>query len=138
MVIETLTKEQIYRMHNQALIKFGGIPGGNEYTDGKIESILAQQYDFFGVDKYPTVFDKAAMLLYFIAKDHCFNDGNKRTALYATTIFLDINGYEPTFTNSQAEQFLYKIAEGKLRGIEIDEYIKRISQVISDNIQAID
>jgi death-on-curing family protein len=36
----------------------------------------------------------AGALCYFLTKAHAFLDGNKRTAGIASTIFLDINGYE--------------------------------------------
>lgn len=137
MEIETLTKDQIYYMHEIALTNFGGNPAQDEYTEGKIESVLSQQYDFFGYEKYPSVFDKAAMLLYFLSKDHCFKDCNKRVAFYATVTFLDINGYEPTFNNEEAEQFVYKIAESQIKDLERDNYISKIAKVISKNVQAI-
>jgi|SRR3989344_3471945 len=41
---------------------------------------------------YPELFDKAAYLLIQINKGHFFSNGNKRLALVATTVFLDING----------------------------------------------
>lgn len=138
MEIETLTKNQIYSMHEIAFDNFGGNPAQDECTEGKIESILSQQYDFFGYEKYPSVFDKAAMLLYFLSKDHCFKDCNKRVALYATVTFLDMNGYEPTFNNEEAEQFVYKIAESQIKDLKRDNYIKSIAEIISENVQALD
>ncbi|WP_010233670.1 death-on-curing protein [Clostridium arbusti] len=65
MDIITLTKEQIYLFHEEALKVYGGEAGIDELTDGKIESILAQQSGYFEYDKYPSVFDKASMLLCF-------------------------------------------------------------------------
>ena len=37
----------------------------------------------FGEDAYPTIEEKAAHLLYFIIKNHPFNDGNKRSGAFA-------------------------------------------------------
>ena len=42
----------------------------------------------FGEDAYPTIEEKAAHLLYFIVKNHSFNDGNKRTGAFAFIWFL--------------------------------------------------
>jgi death-on-curing family protein len=42
----------------------------------------------FGEDAYPTIEEKAAHLLYFIVKNHPFNDGNKRTGAFAFIWFL--------------------------------------------------
>ncbi|MFA6941480.1 MAG: type II toxin-antitoxin system death-on-curing family toxin [Clostridiaceae bacterium] len=127
MDIELLTKEQIFFIHNEAIINFGGEPGFDNSTYGKIESILDQQFSHFGYEKYPSIFDKAAMLLYFFAKDHCFKDGNKRVALYAVVVFLDINGYETTFDNDEAELVTYAAAQDKSKGIIVDQYIDKLS-----------
>jgi len=37
----------------------------------------------FGEDAYPTIEEKAAHLLYFVVKNHPFNDGNKRSGAFA-------------------------------------------------------
>lgn len=135
MEIITLTKEQIYLMHKKAIEIFGGEPGMDENTDGKIESILAQQYGSFGYDKYPSICDKAAMLLYFFVKDHCFKDGNKRVALYATLTFLKLNGCEPTFNNKEAQQTVYAAAEDNSKNLQIDIYIENLSDWIFKHVE---
>lgn len=123
-----LLKEQIYLLHNEAIEQFGGEKGYFNNTDDKIESILSQQFGYFGVDKYPTVFDKCAMLTYFFVKDHCFRDGNKRVAAYIIQVFLDINGYELTMNDKELEDFIIKIAESNIK--DTDKYIFEISETI--------
>lgn len=49
--------------------------------------------EIFGVELYPTIFDKAAYLWYALSNYHCFYNGNKRTALVTTFVYLRINGY---------------------------------------------
>lgn len=49
--------------------------------------------EVFGVELYPTIFDKAAYLWYALSNYHCFYNGNKRTALVTTFVYLRINGY---------------------------------------------
>ena len=46
---------------------------------------------FGGEDVYPSTQEKAANLLYFLVKDHCFLDGNKRIAATLFLYFLDRN-----------------------------------------------
>ncbi len=46
---------------------------------------------FGGCALYPTVEEKAAMLLYLITKNHSFSDGNKRIAASCFLFFLDKN-----------------------------------------------
>ena len=59
-----------------------------ERGDG-FESLLANlDQSVFGEPAYPTVEAKAAHLLYFVVKDHPFNDGNKRSAAFLFVDFL--------------------------------------------------
>ncbi|MFA5454868.1 MAG: RhuM family protein [Sulfurimonas sp.] len=62
---------------------------GNE-KDDQLFGIIGNLYQTFGgVELYPSIEDKATHLLYFIIKDHPFNDGNKRTASFLFVYFLD-------------------------------------------------
>ncbi len=55
-----------------------------EKTKGNLESIFGNVFQsVFGEDAYPSVEQKAAHLLYFIIKNHPFNDGNKRSGAFA-------------------------------------------------------
>jgi death-on-curing family protein len=47
----------------------------------------------FGEDAYPSIEEKAAHLLYFIIKNHPFNDGNKRTGAFSFIWFLQQSGF---------------------------------------------
>jgi prophage maintenance system killer protein len=72
--------------------KFGGsVLFGNE-KDESFKSSIGQIYQTFdGKDLYPSVEEKAAMLLYLVTKNHSFSDGNKRIAdntLVALTLMI--------------------------------------------------
>lgn len=61
--------------------------------DNSFDSSVNQIYQTFGgKDCYPTLEEKAAMLLYLITKNHSFSDGNKRIAASCFLYFLDKNG----------------------------------------------
>ena len=65
---------------------------GVEKEPGKLQGILSAIYQSaFGQDAYPTLEEKAANLLYFLVKDHPFNDGCKRIAASLFLYFLDKN-----------------------------------------------
>ena len=56
----------------------------------ELKGIINNLYQTFGgVELYPTIEDKASHLLYFIIKDHPFNDGNKRSASFMFVYFLN-------------------------------------------------
>ena len=64
-----------------------------EKKQGTLEGILGNvMQSMFGQDAYGTVEEKAANLLYFIVKNHPFNDGNKRTAAFTFIWFLKKSG----------------------------------------------
>jgi len=61
----------------------------NEKAD-ELKGIIDNLYQTFdGLELYPSIEDKASHLLYFIIKDHPFNDGNKRSASFLFVYFLD-------------------------------------------------
>ena len=61
--------------------------------DTGFESSIRQIYQSFGgTELYPSVEEKAAMLLYLIVKNHSFIDGNKRIAAACFLYFLERNG----------------------------------------------
>lgn len=66
--------------------KFGGSALFGNEKDDSFRSSIGQIYQTFdGMELYPSVEEKAAMLLYLVVKNHSFSDGNKRIA---ATLFL--------------------------------------------------
>ena len=66
--------------------KFGGSVLFGHEKDNSFKSSIGQIYQTFGGEElYPSVEEKAAMLLYLVTKNHSFSDGNKRIA---ATLFL--------------------------------------------------
>lgn len=65
---ELLYIEDILSIHEEAIKSFGGSFELYRDSVSKIRSILDQQYPHFDHDKYPSVFEKAAMLWYFLTK----------------------------------------------------------------------
>jgi death-on-curing protein len=67
---------------------------GGDHGKGLLESALAQPAQTFGGRfLYRTIFDKAAVLLCSVIKNHPLYDGNKRTGLTTMGVFLALNGY---------------------------------------------
>ena len=123
-----LTREHIEIIHAENIETFSGNPGYYENTRNKIESILAQQYPMFGYDKYPSIFEKAAMLMYFFVKGHCFVDGNKRVGILTMLIFLRINYIDIQCEDEDIIDLGLGIAMGKYNTAHIVEWISLYSQ----------
>jgi death-on-curing family protein len=66
-----------------------------EKQQGSLQGILGNVYQtIFGQDAYESIEEKAAHLLYFIIKNHPFNDGNKRSGAFAFIWFLKKAGIQ--------------------------------------------
>jgi prophage maintenance system killer protein len=110
---------------------------GNE-KDGSFKSSIGQIYQTFdGNDLYPSVEEKAAMLLYLVTKNHSFSDGNKRIAATLFLWFLNNNGilYHEDGTKRIADNTLVAltlmIAESKPE--EKDVMVKVVVNLINKN-----
>ena len=81
--------EEIARLRD----KFGGSTLFGNEKDESFKSSIGQIYQTFGGEElYPSVEEKAAMLLYLVTKNHSFSDGNKRIAATLFLWFLNNNG----------------------------------------------
>ena len=118
--------------------KFGGsVLFGNE-KDDSFKSSIGQIYQTFdGEELYPSVEEKAAMLLYLVTKNHSFSDGNKRIA--ATLFLWFLNGnhilYHPDGSKRIAGSTLVAltlmIAESRTE--EKDVMVKVVVNLINKN-----
>ena len=100
LTIEKTTKEEPFHATYENAMKeiqrlrekFGGsVLFGNE-KDDSFKSSIGQIYQTFGGEElYPSVEEKAAMLLYLVTKNHSFSDGNKRIAATLFLWFLNNN-----------------------------------------------
>lgn len=81
-----VTYENAMAVINGLKVKFGGSVLFGHEKDESFHSSIGQIYQTWdGADLYPSVEEKAAMLLYLVVKNHSFSDGNKRIA---ATLFL--------------------------------------------------
>lgn len=98
---------------------------GHEKEKGKVEGILAAVYqNVFGQDVYPSIEEKAANLLYFMIKDHPYDDGCKRIAASLFLEFLHKNnllykGEEKRLSEGALVAITLMIAESRAEEKEI-------------------
>ena len=87
------TYENAMEAINALKEKFGGSQWFANEKDDSFKSSIGQIYQTFGgEDLYPSVEEKAAMLLYLVVKNHSFSDGNKRIAAMLFLWFMEKNG----------------------------------------------
>ena len=87
------TYENAMEAINALKVKFGGSQWFANEKDDSFKSSIGQIYQSFGGEElYPSVEEKAAMLLYLVVKNHSFSDGNKRIAAMLFLWFMEKNG----------------------------------------------
>ena len=142
---DTTGKESFHATYENAMEvirelheKFGGSTLFGNEKDDSFKSSIGQIYQTFGgVDLYPSVEEKAAMLLYLVTKNHSFSDGNKRIAATLFLWFLNGNGilYNGDGTKRIADNTLVAltlmIAESRTE--EKDTMVKVIVNLINKN-----
>lgn len=107
-MIRYLTTEQVLFIHARLIDETGGSHGLRDL--GLLESaVMRPRATFGGSDLYPDLFSKAAALLHSIIRNHAFVDGNKRTGIVATGIFLLQNQYRLVADQDELEAFTLSV-----------------------------
>ncbi|MFD2330154.1 type II toxin-antitoxin system death-on-curing family toxin [Cohnella sp. GCM10020058] len=108
-----LTKEEVISAHYFMMRKMNDADQAGVKDHGLLESAVHRpQQSVFGEDAYPHLFDKAAALLESLVKNHCFHNGNKRTAYLVTKSFLMMNGKHLKMEREYAVEFIVDVAKG--------------------------
>ena len=146
LIIEKTTQEERFHATYENAIseidalrkKFGGSNLFGNEKDDSFKSSIGQIYQTFGGEElYPSVEEKAAMLLYLVTKNHSFSDGNKRIAATLFLWFLNNNGilYREDGTKRLADNMLVAltlmIAESKTE--EKDTMVKVVVNLINQS-----
>lgn len=114
------TVEEALYLHSILIERFGG--GAAVLDLGLLESALSRPRSGY----YRTLSEQAAALLHSLAKNHPFQDGNKRMALALTATFLLINGYRLDSPVDGTVQFIEDVANGKIDTVAlIAEWLER-------------
>lgn len=104
--MEFLTFEEVVSAHDANIARFGGEPGLPRpgYVDAALERCQ------WGPFEQETLYERAALLMRGLCKDHPFADGNKRISFIATDAFLQKNGERITTTNDDVVSFMLALA----------------------------
>ena len=109
MIFEYPTVDECVMIHDEIIRISGGRSGSINL--GYLESVLDHMHnDIY----YPSFLDKLTHLNYSINKNHSFVDGNKRSSIAISELFLQINGYEYVLL------FFAKIMEDIAIGVAAD------------------
>ena len=113
-----LTVEAVEAIHQEVLAAHGGMPGLRDRA--LLEAaVAAPQATYGGEALFKDVIDIAAAYLFYLCRNHPFNDGNKRTALAASLVFLEANEHLP---------------DPDLPGMRIDEWETLILDIAASHV----
>lgn len=109
-----LTLEDILEAHHIGTVKFNTF--SKHVDENCVERrVVEPQTYYFGAEQYPRLFQKASIYFYKICTSHCFSDGNKRTAILSTDLFLRYNGYKLDVETEELFDFALSVADHETR-----------------------
>lgn len=129
-----LTKRMILAIHQMSLEIFqqdiNEVGMRPDQSLGFVERIV--ENEIFGEKIYQDCYEQAAAYMFYVIKNHCFIDGNKRTGLAIAVTFLELNGYYfPHLQEEDSYNFVMSVAGGpnnpEIMIPEIAQWLKKIS-----------
>ncbi|WP_034500123.1 type II toxin-antitoxin system death-on-curing family toxin [Buttiauxella agrestis] len=120
-MITFLTTTDVITIHDRMISVYGGLHG---FADvGRIESMITRILNRHIYEGEKDVYILASAYLLAIARGHCFNDGNKRTAFASAIMFLRRNGILIMYS-TEHEELTVEAAKGSLDVWQIAEVLK--------------
>ena len=101
----------VLAVHDEQLAEHGGVAGVRDA--GLLDSALARPRNLahYGA---PDTFELAAAYAFGLVKNHPFVDGNKRSAFVAAELFLVLNGWRLTATDTDCVLTMLALASGDM------------------------
>ena len=108
-----LTVEIVKDIHQAVIDEFGGLRGVRD--EALLSSaVAAPQASFGGQSPFADLIEVAAAYLFYLCRNHAFNDGNKRAALASAIVFLRLNDVAPAPDHPEWEALVLDIAASRI------------------------
>ncbi len=121
-----LTLAEVVEIHRNQIELYGGDLGMRDIR--LLQSAIAQpEATFDGAWLHPDLFTMAAAYAFHIAVNHSFTDGNKRAALAAALVFLEINGASLADPSGKLYDAMIKVASGEMDKETLAEIFRTLS-----------
>lgn len=118
-----LTLDEVLSLHAEQIRLFGGSSGIRDL--GLLQSAMGSvEATFGGAFLHETIFGMAATYLYGICRNHPFIDGNKRTAVGAALVFLELNGIEVHADEDEFYDLVIGVAEGRVSKAAVTVFLE--------------
>ncbi len=127
-----LTVEEVLALHEDQLHRFGGLAGIRDA--GALDSAVATPAATFGGEfLHRDLFEMAAAYAFHIAENQPFVDGNKRTALNAAIVFLDLNAWEVLDPEGRLYDAMIALSARELDKRALGKLFRELSQRLADS-----
>ncbi len=120
-----ISKQALLILHDESLATHGG--GSGMRDEGLLDSALARPLNLLAYADRANPPDIAALTAAYcigLAKNHPFVDGNKRAAFLATGLFLYLNGYRVTATQTDATLAMLGVAAGEISEADFAHWLR--------------
>ncbi|HBV97189.1 MAG: death-on-curing protein [Peptococcaceae bacterium BICA1-7] len=122
-----LSLAEVIEVHKDQVEHYGGHPGLLDY-DLLCSAIAVPEATYGGVYLHSDIFEMAAAYLYHICKNHPFVDGNKRTGLACSLVFLEMNGITLLDETGILYETVMSIISGKLEKSGVANIFRELYQ----------
>lgn len=122
-----LEVDDVILIHHDQVAEHGGALGVLDM--GLLESAVEMPRSrLFGEFAHRTIFEMAAAYLFHLAKNHAFQDGNKRVAAATAETFLQLNGYEVWADEPEYSDFVLSVVAGDIPKADIAGFYERTTR----------
>ncbi|MDR0485204.1 MAG: Fic family protein [Elusimicrobiota bacterium] len=125
-MIKFLTLNEVLIILQDQIRRYGGLYGVRDLILLS-SAVYMPQSSFNGEYLYKTIPAMAAAYLFYISQNLPFIDGNKRTSLAVSLVFLDINGYALNCDNTAIYNETLKIAKEKIKKDILIEFYEKFA-----------
>jgi len=120
-----VSAQEVIAFHDRLLAVLPGIKGMPEPQ--RAEAIIYRVQNQLYYEGVEDIFVLAAIYLMAISRGHIFNDGNRRTAFFATMVFLNRNGIAIRDEDNELEELTVSAATGDATTEVIAAVLRRLS-----------
>jgi death on curing protein len=110
-------------LHEETLAEHGGLTGLRD--ESALDAALARPHHVHAYEPGADPARLAAAYCFGLARDHPFNDGNKRAGFLALGLFLSLNGYELQVAQAEAAETILLVAAGQLSEEALTKWIRK-------------
>ncbi len=117
-----IDRRALLLLHSETLAEHGGLSGFRD--EGLFDAALARPQHIHAYEPDADLARLAAAYAFGLARNHPFNDGNKRVGFLAAGLFLMLNGRELQVDQADAVTTIERLAAGKLPEADLAAWIR--------------